>query len=704
MDPSEGIEPLPPGSPLPASVNLYLHLSPMVARDPGFRARAEKVKGIAGFAYLHVETASLETALAKCLDASTIPPSSLSRSYVVDLFVRGIVNVFVPAGHAIGKASTEDAPSGSRQVGFTALCGYGAIDPSYIYDLMRDFVADGQPDVDAFLALVPKQWPVLSPKNIVDQIKDTETILYPWAVLKNLHNNPDLSASQWRQVGNNQKRLWQNRLLSRVGHAPAGSTDPPFEFDDLDWQNLFQLEAVVEFYANYDDPWAPNAQPRPPSDEDNYIPVDFLDPTGTAARAAGREVTLDGNPRYLRRMRTRLRTRYDTLFLENDTVRPPRPYLIINVHEDNIGQTIVTLDPNGPEPTLTGETSPWWINLRPVLVIIDSFGLRQDHLGLLKGKSAKVVSPNNPNRLTLQDLPSPNLSRVNPNFDTIYLPADTARLSRTYRIIGVNNDAAHTVTLDGNPILDGGSSAWHIPAGISGEHPMLDYDLGPVAKGTGFDHYDGVLFVLQNGEVLYKCPWSSFTSRNYAAGHQSLSSIRGNRRYDFSSYRSSADPQHPTGPPFRNYCFKVVDAGANYDGVREARFYFSTQVGDDSIPVGDNRTPLEAAPLGKTRIRLHRGNISSQHGGTGSAGCLVSPDFYNLRDLLIDLYEDEYAALRGRADAEVLKAYGLGHNGSVRLWTNTQGNANPRLTSQNWVNKIVGTLWVIRPDERPYLR
>jgi hypothetical protein len=663
--------------PQPATVNLFLHLSPVaMAANTPFNARAHQIFGIGGFAYLNVATSSLEAGLAELLDKASVPAGALTRAQVVEQLVRGQLDVPVTVGHAIGEASAAGAPAGSVRLGFTAICALGSIDPAHIYDFMRDFVEDGQPAVDELLDLVPKSWPVIDPTmSLANAMLATQTFTFSWPVLRNFKATRPLTTAQWLTVRNNQKALWRERLLARAGHAPAGSSAPPFEFDDEDWQNLFQLEAVVEFYANYPDPWAPGAVPLNPGDA-GYLVVDFLNLAGTAATAVGNVVTLDGSADLTRVLQFRnfqagVNERRDYIFLDTDTARAARMYKIIAV---NSAAHTVTLD---AAPTLTGGTSAWEIQLRPSCVIIDGFG------GRLSGAAATAAA----SVLTLDGLP--DLSRINPNFDTIYLPSDTARASRTYRITAASN-AAHTVTLDATPTLAGGSggnsSAWHIQAGVSGELPGFAYTLGP-GGARGYDHFDGALFVVFNGEVRTKIRWSSYTSRNYAAGSQFLSSLRGNLLYDFMSYRSGTD--------FRNYSMRVVDRGASYDGVREARFYFSTPVTEDAVPVG-------TAPNGggKTEIRLHF-SVSTSGGGCSSAGCLVSPSYPILRDELITIYQHEHAAFNGPGtqDAQMQKLFGRTHAQAQALWN--LGGAATGLTGVNFNDKIVGTFWVIRPDERP---
>jgi hypothetical protein len=663
--------------PLPPTVTLYLHLSPTIAQQAAFRARAQEAGGLEGFAYLNVATDSLEAQLDDLLDVSG-PPPGLARVEVLDLLVRGSLDVTVTAGHAIGQASTQGAPAGSRQAGFTALGGLSPVDPSFIYDHMREFVEEGQPVLDSFLVLAPKRWPAIDPALTTDQaIQATTRAVFSMAVLGELKRSRNLTHTQWRQVGDHQKALYRQMLLARTGHAPAGSTAPHFEFNDLDWANLFQLEAITEFYANFDDPWAAGAAPReptvpgpPPGPNPDYIRVDFLDPEGTAATAAANVITLDGTADL-----NRVRANKDLLFLETDTARPNRHYKITAV---NVAHRTVTLQGT---PTLTGGTSAWRISLRPVVVGIDALG------GRLSGAGATVAAAPATNTLSLDG--TPNLRRVNPQFDTVYLPGDRARPKRTYRITA-RDFTNHTVTLDGQPDFGGGASAWHIPAGLSGELPAMPYTLGPANPPTNaaqalryYDHFDAVMFVVHNGAVHAQVRFSTYTSRNYAAGSGSLSSVRGNRRYDIVSYRSGSSA-------FRNFCFKVTDPSAAYDGVREGRYYFTTPVTEDRVAAPAN--PADPGN-GKTEIRIHDAHDTGN--GSGSAGCITSPFYFTLRDHLIDRQQVDHEALNGPGtqDAQLAQLHGLGRQQTQNAWTNN--------SVANWPNKIFGTLWVIRPDERP---
>ena len=152
-----------------------------------------------------------------------------------------------------------------------------------------------------------------------------------------------------------------------------------------------------------------------------------------------------------------------------------------------------------------------------------------------------------------------------------------------------------------------------------------------------------------------------------------------------------------SGDRYRNYCFKVTDSGATYDGVQEARFYFSTPVGDDSCQPGQE--PKDGG-LGKTKIRLHQGQKDKQNEGSGSAGCLVSdrfanPECSNFRDLMIRLYQENYRVLNGKYDTSIQPLMGVNHQGAQAIWD------KGKISEPDWKGKLKASLWLIRPDERP---
>jgi hypothetical protein len=670
--------------PLPADAKLFLHLSPGTIYDPMFNARMNDDAWsflnapLLGFMYSGLETASLEAGLGDLLDTITLGRAGITRAQAVQLLLRGVASVRVPGGHPIGKG----APFGAgRRVAFAALVWSGPRDPVHMYDWMRDFVQDGQQAVDDFLAVMPTRWPLLFILPIIGFIIATNNTLYSMSVLEEMRAKYSLTPSQWRQVGDNQKALWRNRLLQRFGHGATGSTVPPFEFDDTDWQNVFQLEALTELFLNFNDPLRPMSSgaisgenvPRAPilangSPDPAYKNVDFVPPAGilaTVARnmLAGTSIITLDNPVGL----LRVRPGYDTISLDNDASLTQSRYLITEV---DVAAGTVTI--NGT-PTLTVSPTPWEICLRPYIVIVDSFGPR------MWGNTALLINP-----VELQLDGAPSLATLNLTQDTIYLSGDSARATRTYRIIRANN-VTHTVTLDASPLLAGGSSTWEIQGGVSGRLPAMAYNL--TRGASGFDHYDGVAFVVFHQSIITSIRWTSYTSRAHAIGSQSSSSIRGNKQYEYMSYRS--------GNAFKNYCFKVTDPRAQGDWVREARFYFETPVREDKAIAP--AIPVDGGP-GKTEIRLHDSNTQATN-TTGSDGCVVSANIYELRDAIVRAYQAERWELVGSIDAEVQKVFTRNRAQSQALY-----NAAPAmggLTSAHWDNKLVGTLYLIRPDERP---
>ena len=156
--------------------------------------------------------------------------------------------------------------------------------------------------------------------------------------------------------------------------------------------------------------------------------------------------------------------------------------------------------------------------------------------------------------------------------------------------------------------------------------------------------------------------------------------------------------QLPAGINSTSWQIKHSDSTtAIYDGVRENRYYFGAAVTEDTAAA--NQEPSDGP--GKTVIRLHYGNTGSTSIGTGSAGCLVSPVYFQMRNYLIHLYQQEREALGQERDADLDTIYGFGN----ALGT-ANGNGNRagyfQLTDESvWNEKLAGTLWLIRPDERP---
>jgi hypothetical protein len=358
----------------------------------------------------------------------------------------------------------------------------------------------------------------------------------------------------------------------------------------------------------------------------------------------------------------------------------------------------------------------------------------------LTGNAATVAGrdPADPTQ-TLVHLDGPQalgdeLRRVNAGFDTIHLAADTVsspdRPGPVYRIARVDV-GPRNVAVVGAPSFDGGASRWSIPAGVSGLAPSLAYDIRPDLAHPpippdlltrGFDHYDAALFIVHRngirGTRLYR--WTSYTSRIYGAWsganwRDELSSVRGNARYCYSAYRSTDD--------FKNFTLAVVDSSADLthglrpapphdilhnaavDHVAQGRYYTGTPAPPAPAQADPNALDprVWADANGKREIRLHQGNRGGRP-GSGSAGCNVSPLFVDMRSDLVGLYESDYREYYGghAVDSEIHKLLtnAATLDASKALWN--LGEADPHgLSHANYDDKLVGVLWLIRPDERP---
>lgn len=688
-----------PLAPVPGTA-VSLYLEPIQKNlSPQLRTAARFFRNVRGFTYINVDLSSLLASLAKIATDSSITitkgPLRTPPQIAAELLY-GIRSIYVPAGHLLGQASTQGATAGSRRIGFSVLSDRGPIDPSYVYDKLRDFVSDGQPAVDSYLNLSPSQWPVLSPTASEAVLLDLASRnLYSMAALDDVRpeENPAISPSLWRRIGNKQKEQWLKRLRQRVGHpSPPTDTSPRFEFNDLDALNIFQLEALVEFYANFADPWRIGATPGDPL-QAGYETVDFLDPAGAHATAAGSEVVLHGTGtadesnasitarlQGIRKYVNKLeggKIYYDLLILHDDAkfygvYEPPHTHRILDITPATRTVTLESV------PSLPLGTSRWTIRRRPVLAIVDDFGGRPP----LRYGSAAAVDVSVPDGRQLNLDGSPPLTRVNRKYDTIYLPGDTARPSKTYRIESVVGASA--VRLDGAPILTGGNpigvSRWHIPAGVSGkvsEERSLGRSPAPAGMFIGFDHYDGALFVVYGGLVRSApFPWTSYTSWESLLGHSDHpgASIKGNAQYTLNSFKS--------GKVFLNYTLRVTDLDSPYvsseptgdaDRVSSSRYFFTN-------PPTDNTD-------GQTKLRLHAGQENGI--GTGSAGCLVSVQYGRMRSLLIGVYK-----LENPWDPRFNNLFDVTSTAEGKLYYGKLGT--------EWNDAIVGQLWLIRPNE-PYV-
>lgn len=692
----------PGTAPLPPMAKVYLapSLADFVGRTNAFRDKVASAFPGLFFSYL-IDVASLQTAIG--FQLSKVPRGSVQPvtfDQLIRLFLGGVINVSVAGGQSIG---TWPSSTGEALAHFAVFTDRGPVDPFFFYTTIRDFIANSQADVDGLLGISQVVWPILTGTR--DQVvAATQAALYPFSVLADAKVRLNLSRADWRLIGDNQKGIYRRRLLTRAGFPPAGSGEPPFAFNDADWRNTFQLESVVEFYMNYREPW--NAANNPPDDPatnlpgDPYIgPRDFLDPVGTDARISGdtNELVINDADFDLAAVRADAKNG-DIIILDAATTRPNKAYRIIG---KPLGRMILD-----EPPLAAGQTavSPWKLRRRLRLVMIDPFGPRVAGTEAIVGAAVGAFG-------TI-DLDG-TVERVSPFFDTVYLPGDTARPRRTYRILAVRNNGRQLV-IDGIPSFPDGASAWGIQAGVGGAleeatpaGAPLFYNLGPGGQ-LGFDHFDGVMFVIYNDAVYFRARWNSYTARRQRANHQEfLSSMDGNRAFEIISYRSGRSDDHdPTTRdiPFRNYSLRVVDWGQidipvgqpNYDHVANARFFYRPlQNGVGATVDRDND--------GKTEIRIHfsrdqRGNNRS----CDSAGCIVSPVMSDLRTALIDIYQDERRLLGLPPDVQVARLRGQSQDAIQRAGgIYDQDDAGGGLIQAAWNGAIMGTFWLVRPDQLP---
>lgn len=786
----------------PETVDLYLYPMWAISTSLASLTVPDTSDRVTGFCYRNVKTGSLVDSLGEQLDdpeliglrsTSASPAGNLDRETVVELLLAGLLNVFVPLGQRIGLAGpSEDAST--NEAGFAALTNQGPIDPVFFYQTnSENIVTSGlsQPPTSPMQALSnlagQTTWPVITAESKQAAIQATEDATYAMPVLRTMKRSKGLSPDEWRTVGDNQKSLYFERLKKRTGQTDAEV--PWFSFDGLDWQNVFQLEAVAEYFANLLEPWEENPSLRTPSDNLSGSEIS-VDATGSwwTKLELDDDVDLDD-----------LVLNVDFIYVKADKERPNKTFRIVD-YEDNVvkvegsvdldsdainessddtewridlhrtvnllnpagsnasvtdGENTVQLDdatrtdlhwiwrkddgridatmtdmlvlgekpdehypitdmdPETGEVTVDSElsvdgsdsvTSGWEIRSRPKIVLIDSLG------GRIRGREA-VVSDAGDDIVDLVDYDF-DKNRINGNFDTIHLTDDSA--GQAYRIktveeVSVDGNPTIRLTLHDEPNLGGDASPWYIMSGVGGRLPPLYYLMG--ADSFGYGHYHAGTFVLKDGECKQWFRFNSYPSRlqRYEDGDQSGSALRGNMRYEFESYRAG-------GSKYQNYNTKVSDAltrYTEYDGVREAAWYHYNSPPDTSNPIDvfervpadradeSRRQPVDGGP-GKTAIRFHWGPHWRRGSAARSFGCITSPSYPGLRDQLIDIYQEEHEDLEGSTDGDIADYNDINQAEAEDKW-DTWDNDNDKWNSKwnHWRFKVVGDLWVIRPDQRP---
>jgi len=545
------------------------------------------------------------------------------------------------------------------------------------------------------------------------------------------------------------KRQFLRRLHKRFGTPWPLTLEDGYVFETgrNRWRNLDQLEAIVEFYVNFRDPantpcgpWRLNAQPISPGDA-GYRTVSLRPPRGsTATLGANNWITLDqgtdlslvlpnpapaanpAEPNFTQNAGypDPRRFLYSTIHLEADTARPSsKRYRIMEV---DVAGRRVRVD---AAPAFgAAVTSKWSIRTPPTLVVIDPVGVRQyANAPHLRGSQAQVQTSG---AQALVDLDGgPNLSRVNVHFDTIYFATDSrtgrGRPFKAYRILELNvGGIAGRIRVDGDPSLDGGRSPWHIPAGLSADTVPagMNYDLDPpvARRHLGYDHYDGLLFIVDDGAVVDWFRWTSYTSRQHGPWEpskgafgavdgwdQSFSSIAGNTAYFYESFFSQ-------GSYFRNYSLAVRDVTLTNggptqnraaDAVANAWYYFGTPQANVTLNAVVTQDLAPAAAAGKTHIRIHRGTLNGS--GSGSDGCVVSPVCAQFKSQLIARYNQHYTAFHGPGSIDTqlprICATPVCENATYGPPDAPQWPGSAQIPAADWNLKLAGIFWLIRPDE-----
>lgn len=551
-----------------------------------------------------------------------------------------------------------------------------------------------------------------------------------WDDLQKIEFHKDVTRQEWYNIGRIQKELYLIKLLKRNGRQPADKKFldwisayseefsngyegvEPFEFTENN--NIFMLEAVAEYFLNYNDPRITNLNDQ--SIQQNWKLVDLRMPIAEGMKAQIKEPDLIGLydlPAGIKNAK-----KGDILYLDEaiddepnnkSNIASNRKYFLIK-SDITAGVVRVYGKPHFPPGT---ESSPWRIIRAPSLVLIDSFGARNNSL---KGES-KPFSADSPRVLEVND--SVNLTKINNRFDTINIKSTQG--DKRYEIVEVSNSAgSKSITVDRDIQLgDGTISSWHVPSGVSGQLPNLNYNLGP-GGSSGNDHYDGMMFVIFNGAINGYYRWSSYTSRTrinltprlqdsngrwYTPQGAEVgawsSSIRGNRYYEFESWRTNW---------YRNFGFLIREPGKSFQyGVQNARFYFDSPVADDST-TGNPDDNYTKNPNGKTGIIIHHGNDINENGGSGSAGCLVSPLNAEMRSRILNIYIDHklYSGVYIRNTNLSLNSVGGVHlNSKLKTLAekNTQSSSislynNRTFNASYWDHLVKGVIYLIRPDEK----
>src|SRR5262249_33939918 len=219
-------------------------------RSAGFGNEIRWVK------YTNVDTESLRALTLSIPRIGAL--KGMTDDDVFAAFLGGELALAAESGGAIGSVS---ATADDGRFDFAVHTDVGYVDPVVMWKALNPLSRFGAIDTS---------WPFLSESAARS---GAVTSLFPMAVLYHARLAYSLTNDQWRALGDTQKDLYWAGLRAKYGQGTAS----PFFFSREDMPNLFQLEALIEFYLEY---------PRPKQTGVDVgsgpnSPVDLTDPTTT---------------------------------------------------------------------------------------------------------------------------------------------------------------------------------------------------------------------------------------------------------------------------------------------------------------------------------------------------------------------------------------------------------------------------------------
>jgi hypothetical protein len=172
-------------------------------------------------------------------------------------FLAGELTVGAGSGTTIGRISAS-VDDGTMEFAVHTDVGYA--DPVAMWQAVNPL---------SRFSAIETSWPYLSS---AEARHAAVTSLFPMAVLHHARIAYQLTDPEWRALGDTQKTLYWAALRAKYGQGAAS----PFLFAREDMPNVFQLEALIEFYLAYPRPAQGGFVPDGPS-----TPVDLVDPSTT---------------------------------------------------------------------------------------------------------------------------------------------------------------------------------------------------------------------------------------------------------------------------------------------------------------------------------------------------------------------------------------------------------------------------------------